>query len=115
MSRTSHNVGSVYAIEGKAERYKGNLTIPMSVFGDSYSKIKGGGSDMQGGLVFKKEEIALQLLNTLQEYFKKPMTVRKEVSSWYLNRVHNIKLWIEVWFMQRRTRKKLQKNKLGGK
>lgn len=105
MNDISHNVGEVTAIEGKAQRYKGNLIIPLSSLGTGWDKMKGGGYEKQGGLIFEDEKIALELLNTLQEYFKRPMTVRKEVSSWFLNKLYDISLWIKVmilWKLKRR-------------
>ena len=97
-NETSHNVELITAIEGKAQRYRGNLIIPLSSFGTGFEKMKGGGYDKQGGIIFEDEKVALKLLNTLQEYFKKPMTIRREVSSWFLNKVYDIKLWIKIIF-----------------
>jgi len=111
--RKSHNVCLVETIEGEAKRYKGNLVIPLSSFGLNCDSMENGCSDRQGGMVFRDEAVALELLNALEKYFKKnKMTLRKEVSSWFHQKWSNLKLTIHVWFLQRKWAKerKLENN-----
>ena len=95
----SHNTGLITNIVRKVERHKGKLTIALNSVGTSYDVIKGGGYHKQGGIVFDNEEIALDLLNTLQEYFdKNKITIRKEVYGWLYSKVRAIKLHIWCWY-----------------
>ena len=101
----SHNVSLIRSIEGKAKRYKGKLTVPLSGFGYGWDRIKGGGQGKQGGIVFENEEIALKLLNELQLYFdKNKITIRKEVYGWVYSKAQSISLSIWCWW--RRLRRK---------
>jgi hypothetical protein len=104
--RMSHNVGLISNIVGKVERHKGKLTIKLNSFGGGYDAIKGNKYNGQGGIVFDNDEIALDLLNVLQEHFDNhKITVAKTVYGWFYSLVRSIKLSIEVHFIKRKWKK----------
>jgi len=104
--RMSHNVGLISNIVGKVERHKGKLTIKLNSFGGGYDAIKDNKYDGQGGIVFDNDELALDLLNVLQEHFDNhKITVAKNVYGWFYYLVRSIKLSIHVYFIKRKWRK----------
>ena len=106
VNKKSWNVEEVTVIEGAAQRYKGKLIIPLSAFGTSHELMKGGGysdKNQQGGIIFKNEKVAVEMLFTLQKYFKSnKVTLRKEVYGWLYNIFHEIKLTIKYCLWRNR-------------
>jgi len=103
--RQCHNVSLMTGIAGKPKIYMGKLTIACNSFGTSYDDIEGGGYGKQGGIVFESEEVALELLNGLQEHFgHSKMTLRKEVSSFAYDIYKSLRLKFRLW--RHRSKKK---------
>ena len=102
-NRTSHNVGLLCSIEGKVQRYKGQLVIPLSSFGTGFDEMPNGGIHKQGGIVFESDEIALKLMNELQDHFKDhQITLTKDVYGWAWKLYKKIVLKIRVYFIKRK-------------
>ncbi len=96
--RTCHNVELLTGIVGKPQKHKGKLTIQANSFATLFDDIEGGGYGKQGGIVFNDEEVALELLNSLQEHFDtSKLTLRKEISSFAFDIYRKIKLKIWSW------------------
>jgi len=85
MKRTCYNVELFTSVDGKAQRYKGHLVLPCSIWGTGHERMPGGTYDPNtgvGGLVFEDEQSAMALHNALAKYFKtNKLTVRKETAS----------------------------------
>jgi len=105
MMRKSYNVESATSVDGKPQRFKEHLVLPMSLFGTRHERMPGGSYDVGtgvGGIVFESEEVAVEVMEVLEEYFgRTKLSVRRALRGWFYRVCRALRLRWEICRLMR--------------